>query len=134
MDMLGAVYLSRTLLLSGEEEVVFPLLDRTTLWELTLRRGDRKVVEVPAGRFDAIEIILDPKHYPGEPEKDKEKFEGLFGIRGSIHLWVDVTTGVPVRIAGSIPAGPVDIDVDIFLEEFDGTPDLFKPLPALKDD
>ena len=134
VDMLGAVYLSRTLLLSGQEEIVFPLLDKTTLWELTLRRGDKGIVEVPAGRFDAIEVILDPKPYPGEPDKDKEKFEGLFGIRGSIHLWVDVLTGVPVRITGTIPAGPVEIDVDIFLEVFEGTPDLFLPLPELKDD
>ena len=134
VDMLGAVYLSRTLVLSGEDEISFPLLDKQTLWELTLRRGVSKTVEVPAGRFNAVEIILDPKPYPGEPEKEKEKFEGLFGIRGSIHLWVDVITGVPVRISGTIPAGPVDIDVDIFLEKFMGTPDLFTPLPALKND
>jgi hypothetical protein len=128
VDMLGAVYLARTLILSGEDELAFPLLDKTTLWELTLRLGDKRIVEVPAGRFDAVEVILDPKPYPGEPKKDKEKFEGLFGICGTIHLWVDQTTGVPVRIFGTIPAGPVEIDCDIFLTEFEGTPDLFQPL------
>ena len=128
IDMLGAVYLSRSLLLSGEDELSFPLLDKTTLWDLTLRKGESKVVDVPAGRFNAVEIVLDPSTYPGEPEKDSEKFEGLFGIKGSIHLWVDELTGVPVRIAGTIPAGPVDIDCDIYLEKFEGTPTLFKPL------
>jgi hypothetical protein len=129
LDMLGAVYLSRVLLLSGEEELVFPLLDRTTLWELTLGLGERKVVEVPAGRFNAVEVILDPKPYEGEPESaKKKKFEGLFGIRGSIHLWVDEITGVPVRISGTIPAGPVSIECDIYLEEYTGTPDAFVPI------
>ena len=134
IDMLGAVYLSRSLLLSGRDELSFPLLDKKTLWRLTLRKGESKVVDVPAGRFNAIEIILDPATYPGEPKKESEKFEGLFGIKGSIHLWVDELTGVPVRIAGTIPAGPVDIDCDIYLEKYSGTPTLFKPLEEPAED
>jgi hypothetical protein len=130
MDMLGAVYLARTLLLSEDREpLVFPLLDKTTLWQMTLSVGEEKVIEVPAGRFDAVEIKLEPTTWPGEPEVEKSKFRGLFGIRGTIQLWVERSTGVPVRIEGVIPAGPVNVDCDIFLKAATGTPDAFVSLP-----
>lgn len=134
VDMLGAVYLARTLLESGDEKLSFPLLDKTTLWKMTLERGEEKQLEVPLGTFDAVEIKLIPGAWPGEPELESGKFRGLFGIRGSIHLWVEKTTGVPIRIQGDVPAGPVTINCDIYLEEATGTPDAFKPVPEAKTD
>lgn len=128
VDMLGAVFLARTLLAGEEEELTFPLLDKTRLWKMTLTRGAEKVVEVPLGRFDAVEIKLIPSAWPGEPEHDPKKFKGLFGIKGSIHLWVEKQTGVPLRIEGTMPAGPIEIDCDIYLEEATGLPEAFVDL------
>jgi hypothetical protein len=125
VDMLGAVYLARTLLASGDESLSFPLLDKDKLWQMTLERGEEKQLEVPAGTYDAVEIKLIPSTWPGEPEAESKKFRGLFGIRGSIHLWVDKTTGVPIRIQGDVPAGPVTVNCDIYLEKSTGTPDAF---------
>jgi len=130
VDMLGAVYLARTLLESGQEKLSFPLLDKTKLWKMTLERGDERRLEVPLGTFDAIEIKLIPGTWPGEPEVESQKFQGLFGIRGSIHLWVEKKTGVPVRIQGDVPAGPVTIKCDIYLEHATGVPDAFQPVAA----
>ena len=126
VDMLGAVYLARTLTASGEDSLSFPLLDKTTLWKMTLERGEEQRIEVPSGTYDAVEIKLIPGAWPGEPELDKKKFRGLFGIRGSIHLWVEKKTGVPIRIRGDVPAGPVTINCDIYLEKASGTPDAFQ--------
>jgi hypothetical protein len=128
VDMLGAVFLARTLLDGDKAELSFPLLDKTRLWKMTLKRGEAKELEVPFGRFEAMEIILIPDSWPGEPEVDKAEFRGLFGIKGSIHLWVEKNTGVPLRIEGTMPAGPVEIDCDIYLEKASGTPVGFKNL------
>lgn len=130
VDMLGAVYLARALVASGDEKLSFPLLDKTDLWKMTLERGDEKQLEVPMGTFDAIEIKLIPGTWPGEPEVEAGKFRGLFGIRGSIHLWVEKSSGVPLRIEGSVPAGPVTIDCDIYLTNATGTPSNFLSVDA----
>lgn len=132
VDMLGAVFLARTLLTGEKEQLEFPLLDKTRLWKMTLKRGKEQRVEVPLGTFDAVEILLLPGTWPGEPEADPAKFKGLFGISGSIHLWVEKHTGVPLRIEGTMPAGPAEIDCDIYLESATGLPPAFVNLSAVE--
>ena len=127
VDMLSAVYLARSLLLEGREQVTFPLVDKTRLWSVTLERGERKVVRTPAGRFDAYKVVLSVQLPEGEPETDSQ-FEGLFGIRGNIDIWVHATTGVPVAIGGEVPVGPLRLDVSVSLRDFEGTPPAFGPV------
>jgi hypothetical protein len=134
LDMLTAVFMARALVRSDESQLSFPLIDKTRLWNLTLRRGERRKIETGAGTFDALEVVLEPKPYPGEEMKEKEKqFEGVFGIRGSIHLWVDVKTGIAVRIQGTLPVGGEDgilkLGIDVQLDSYSGTPPEFAPLP-----
>ena len=126
-DMLSAVYLARSLLLSGETKTVIPLIDKTRLWEVTLERGARAVIETKAGSFDAYKIVLSTRLPEGEPESDSQ-FEGLFGIRGSIDIWVHATTGVPVFISGIVPVGPLKLDAAILLSAYRGTPPAFAPV------
>ena len=131
VDMLSAVYFVRTLIADDElESVSFPLLEKSRVWELTLRRGQTKRIETPAGTFDAVEVLLEPKPYEGEQmdEDDRKRFEGLFGLHGTIHLWVEQQTGVPIRIQGDLPAGWVTLGVDVILKSFEGTPPEFAPL------
>jgi hypothetical protein len=130
LDLLSAVYHTRTLVREGLDAVSFPLLDKDRLWEMTLRRGERRTMETPAGTFDVVEVSLQPKPFPGESisQKKVEKFEGILGLRGSIRLWADARTGVPVRIEGDMPVGPLTLGVDIILESFEGTPEGFEPL------
>jgi hypothetical protein len=131
IDLLSSIYHTRTLMQEGLDSLRFPLLDKDRLWEMTLRRGERRTMETPAGTFDVVEVTLQPKPYPGETisQKKVDKFEGVFGLRGSIHLWAEATTGVPVRIEGELPVGPITLGVDIILEDYEGTPEGFKPLP-----
>ena len=133
IDMTSAVYLVRTFVTRGLKTTKFPVLDKKELWDMTLSRGEGAQQVTPAGTFDAVEINLIASHYPGEEERDKKKFEGLFGLHGGIHLWVDRKTGVPVRIQGEIPAGPITLSVDISLASFKGTPTAMKPIAAARD-
>jgi hypothetical protein len=129
LDMTSAVYLVRSFIRSGLETTTFPVLEKENLWEIGLSLGTRAVQETPAGRFDAVQVLLNASHYPGEPESDeKGKFSGLFGLKGTIQLWVDRRTGIPVRIRGEVPAGPITLDADIVLSGFAGTPSAFSPL------
>ena len=87
------------------------------------QRGHRKCVK--------LELIPEPAG-KGTSKADKAKFEGLFGLRGAIELYVDETTGVPVKIAGDLPAGIFTFQVEVNLKSFKGTPEGFAPTKAAK--
>lgn len=128
VDMLSAVFLARAMVREGMEELTFPLLDKTRLWDLTFTRGEDRVLGTPAGSFACTAINLATAVPAGE-EHDAEDFKGLFGIHGSLRIWLESKTGVPVLIEGTVPAGPLDLSVSLVLREFSGTPPAFKGSP-----
>ena len=134
LDMLSAAYYAREMIREDRLQLVYPVADKLDLWELRLRRGKTGRFETHAGTFEAVQILLDPQPYPGEaPDESAEEkaktFEGLFGIHGSIELWVDKDTGVPLRVSGEIPVGPLNLSIDVVLKSYQGTPEAFRPLP-----
>ena len=134
--MLTAVLQTRTLISGKAEEIAFPLIDKDRLWQLKLRRGEERRMETKPGTFfDVVEIVLAPEPYPGDAFAEKAaQFEGVFGINGTIHLWVEKTTGVAVRIQGKIPVAneTVMIGIDVVLDSYSDTPEGFAPVPAEK--
>lgn len=130
LDMLSALFLTRTLVRDDLRILRFPLIDKNSLWRLRLTKGQRKRLKTHAGTFDVVEIVLTPSAFPGEELKDgkEEKFEGLFGIHGSIHLWAERKTGIPVRIQGDLPLGPLTLGIDVELKKYEGTPAAFQPV------
>lgn len=131
LDMISAVFMTRAMMREKLETLSFPLVDKDRVWLLTLKRGEERRMKLPAGTFDVVEVLLEPEPYPDETieEEKLEQFEGVFGIQGTIHLWVDKTTGIAVRIQGSIPVKfGLTADVDVELESFRGTPPEFAPL------
>lgn len=127
IDMLSAVFLGRSMVQRGETETTFNLIDRDELWYVALRQGERRTIKTPAGKFEAVRMELVPQRPPGEDFDEKERFEGLFGIHGTIAIWLDAASGVPVLIAGSVPFGPFALEVRVELERFEGTPPDFAP-------
>ncbi|MFT5049622.1 MAG: hypothetical protein ACI8QZ_001015 [Chlamydiales bacterium] len=123
LDMLSSIYAARTMVREGMDSLEVSVLDRDKRWEMRLSRGDTKVLNTPAGKFDCVAIKLEAK--PPEGSEQKEKFKGLFGVRGSLSIWLEQTTGVPVRLEGIIPAGLVSLDVRLELSKFRGTPKEF---------
>ena len=129
VDMLSALYLARTLVAERMQALEFPLIDKDELWLMRATLGREKKLRTEAGEFDVVEVRLEPKVYPGEEadEEHQERFEGLFGLHGSIDLWVDRSTGVPVKIQGDLPLGPITIGIDVELTSYRGTPQGFRP-------
>jgi len=134
LDMLTSLFMVRTLIREGKDEIVFPLIDKDRVWQLRISKGKARCMETPAGTFDVVEVVLDPGPYPGEEFKDDRlgKFEGVFGIHGTIHLWAEKHSGVAVRIQGDLPVGPVTLGIDVILDSYSGTPSEFVPVRAEK--
>lgn len=127
VDMVTAVMLARTMVQQGRSDAHFTLVDRDKLWEVGVSRGPSERHTVEAGRFEVVEILL--KTSPPEGEKGREDdFQGLFGLHGNISIWMHPESGVPVEITGTVPAGPVELDVRIELESYRGTPESFRKL------
>ncbi len=126
VDLLAAVYMTRALIHEDYETVKFPMLTRLNLWTVTLTRGEEKKKKTAAGEFLCREVLLSSEIPEGE-DSDKD-FKGLFGMHGTIHIWVEHETGIPVVIEGRIPLGPLSLGVSVRLREFEGTPANFGPL------
>jgi hypothetical protein len=122
VDLLSAVYLARSMVEEGRDKDSFPVLDEDKLWILNLRAGGRREIETPAGRFACQLVELATNVPPGEV-RAKDDFSGLFGIKGSIQIWMDSAAGVPVQITGDLPVPVIGrLNVNAKLASFRGTP------------
>ncbi len=133
VDMLSAVYVARSMLELGIPETSFPLVDQQRVWRVTVKQGATARRSVPAGTFECRQVNLTTALEAGEDEDEKESknFKGLFGLQGTIRIFLDARTGVPVYIQGQLPI-PVplvgDLDISVQLKKHKGTPPGFKPV------
>lgn len=129
VDLLTAVFLARSMIRQGREESTFPVVIKQRQWILTVTRGATRKIETPAGRFQCVLARLDTHIPPTEPPSEKGKFEGLFGLQGTIKIWMEITTGIPVLISGELPVPVIDtLDVNVALRGYKGTPESFAPI------
>lgn len=128
IDILGAVYLARSVVRGEMQELALHMLQKDDLWDVKLTRGELRELQVPAGTFSCREVRLGVSQPPGE-ENNSKKFSGLFGIKGTLQIWLHETTGVPVLIEGDVPLGDfIDLHASIRLKQFRGTPAAFRSL------
>ena len=129
LDMLSAVYLARTMVREGRAQQTLSMVDELKLWNVELNQGERKRLEVPAGKFDCVEVRLKSSLPPGEPAP-KDGFVGLFGLKGTIQVWLDAHYGVPVQIQGEFPIKLLSSTLDVYvqLKSFRGSAKGFEPL------
>lgn len=141
LDSITAVYLLRSMLEASLDETHFPMIDKQRLWWVHAKVGEAEKIETHTGTFLARPVKLastkiDPKNYEadiaalGKPDAPDPEFEGPFGIRGDIRLWVEATSGVPIWIEGDLPLGFLTLGLDIRLERYRGTPASFRPVEA----
>lgn len=129
IDILGAVYLARGLVREGKQRLKLTMIQKRSLWDVTLQRGELKEIRVGAGTFLCREVRLLVSQPKGE-EKSGGKFTGLFGIRGALKIWLHETTGVPVQIEGDVPLGNLmDLHATVQLATYRGVPEAFKAIP-----
>lgn len=127
-DMLSAIYFARGLELEPDGPAIeVPVLNDHDRWivRASAKRGGR--LKVKAGIFETVKIVLDPIPAPGT--KPREKFRGLFGLNGTIQIWLDRKTLRPVLVRGQLPFGFMDLLAKIELIEI-GKADQPCQLPA----
>lgn len=115
-DMLSAVYFARGLPLEpGAPPIEVPVLNDHDRWivRASAKRGGR--LRVKAGIFDTVKIILDPTPAPGTTPE--ERFTGLFGLNGTIEIWLDRKTIRPLLVRGQLPFGFMDLSAKVELIE-----------------
>jgi len=128
VDVLGAIYLARTMVRENLPEMELPMLQKEHIWLVKLTPGILQDIGVPAGAFKCREVRITVSQPPGEPE-GTNKFSGLFGIKGALKIWVQESTGVPVLIEGDVPIGNIiDLHAQVKLSSFLGTPEAFKKI------
>ncbi|MCP3915791.1 MAG: DUF3108 domain-containing protein [bacterium] len=125
VDMLTSIHLARSIVRDDIKEVRYVMLDKAKEWDVTLTRVARKKIKTPAGEFWCRAVKLDPQA-PKDEERE-EKFKGLFGIHGTLSIWLEERTGVPIVIEGVVPIGPFDVDIELQLKKAKGVPPEFGP-------
>ena len=84
--------------------VAISYLDLPTGYAITLPRT------MPAGTAISMTTAV-----PAGEESDGDEFKGLFGIHGTLSIWVEERSGIPVWIEGSVPVGPFELVVSLEL-------------------
>ncbi|MEE8467927.1 MAG: DUF3108 domain-containing protein [Planctomycetota bacterium] len=125
VDCLSALYVARSMVREGLHEVHFALLDRDRDWDVLLTLGEQSRISTPAGTFRCRAVKLSPM--PPAGEHSEERLQGLFGLQGSLSLWMEERSGVLVRIEGVLPLGPLEVDATFDLTAYSGTPTGFAP-------
>lgn len=78
------------------------LVEKDYVWKVLVTIVEEKVLDLgKAGKFDAIRLAVQPD-YSKDKETEKD-FAGLFGVEGSLILWVDKKTRVPLIVQGRVP-------------------------------
>jgi hypothetical protein len=114
-DMLAAVYLARTLDLGGPKKTI-RVVDADNVYDVDVLSISEEKVKTDAGSFRTRVVALEP-HFVSTTDPDGPKgqrFHGLFGLSGTIRIWLDKATNTPVRIRGTIPFG-IDLNGEVEL-------------------
>jgi len=118
VDLLSAVYMARLVDFDTDAEpVVIPIVNDTRRWKVRVHARREKRIEVHAGTFDAVQLVLEPIVADGEEKK--ENFKGLFGLNGAIKVWVEKSTRRPILIEGTLPFAFLDLHAEVELERIE---------------
>jgi hypothetical protein len=117
-DMLAAVYVARSLDIRPGFRDTLRVVETHSVYDVTVAVVGEETVETDAGTFQTYCVALEPKLVSTTQKKKRGegggKFRGLFGLSGSIRIWLDKRTKAPVRIRGTIPFG-IDLNAEIDL-------------------
>lgn len=101
-DILFTLYFAREIGDKIGNKKYYYFVEKDYTWKALVEiTGERTIDLGRAGKFDALKIAITPD-YSGQEEKWK-KFRGLFGLEGSIEVWVDKKTRIPLIVKGSVP-------------------------------
>lgn len=101
-DILYTLYFARDIGDRVGNKKYYLFVEKTKIWKAMVAvTGEKRIDLGTAGTFDALKIAIEPD-YTDEPEMG-EKFSGLFGVEGSLEVWVDKRTRIPLIVRGRVP-------------------------------
>ncbi len=101
VDLLTAIYVARTAATpSRVQPLIIPVVNDDSRWYVEVSPQKTETIQVEEGEYEAIEMALNPIASDGN---NKKRFEGLFGIHGTLRVWFDSISGRPVLIEGTLP-------------------------------
>ncbi len=117
-DLLSAVLIARNFDLKiGGKGNDIRLVDGRDLWEMSIRVIGEEIINTKIGDFDTLSLKLTARPL-NDHAKRGDSFEGLFGLRGDIGVWVDKKSKIPIRVRGSYPL-VFDIPIEIMIESIE---------------
>jgi len=113
VDLLTSIYVARTATFPYDETpMIIPAINDDHRWLVEVHKLQQRELTVAEGTYDAIELSLTPIASDGDKKK---RFKGLFGIHGSLRVWVDAETRKPLLIQGRLPVSVLDLKARIEL-------------------
>ena len=101
-DILYTLYFARNIGDKVGNSNYYWFVEKDYIWKARVSViGEKKIDLGPAGRFDALRIAIEPDY--SEQKEKGEQFKGLFGVEGSLEIWVDKKTRIPLIIKGRVP-------------------------------
>ena len=101
-DILYTLYFARDIGEVVGTKKNYWFVEKTHIWKAMVTvTGEKRLNLGRAGTFEALKIAIEPD-YTGEQEMG-DKFSGLFGVEGSLELWVDKKTRIPLIVRGQVP-------------------------------
>lgn len=113
VDLLTSIYVARTASFPEDgSPMIIPAVNDDHRWLVEVRQMQQKELTVSEGTYDAIELSLTPLASDGDTKK---RFKGLFGIHGTLRVWIDSVTRKPLLIQGTLPISVLDLKARIEL-------------------
>ena len=113
VDLLTSIYVARTASFPKDgSPMIIPAVNDDHRWLVEVRQMQQRKLTVTEGTYDAIELSLTPLASDGD---NKKRFKGLFGIHGTLRVWIDSVTRKPLLIQGTLPISVLDLKARIEL-------------------
>ena len=113
VDLLTAIYVARTATFDPDgDPLIIPVVNDDSRWFVIVQPLSRQKLKVEEGEYDSIELSLTPVSSDGD---EKKRFKGLFGIHGTLRVWIDPLTGKPLLIKGTLPISILNLEARIEL-------------------
>ncbi len=101
-DILFTLYFARNIGDKIGNSRHYWLVEKDYVWKVLVSVLEEKKIKLGTlGTFDALRIAIEPDY--SEQKEKGVQFKGLFGVAGSLDIWVDKKTRIPLIVKGRVP-------------------------------
>ncbi|MEW6535186.1 MAG: DUF3108 domain-containing protein [Candidatus Auribacterota bacterium] len=114
-DILSTLYFARSVKPEVGYTVTMKLIEKRDIWKVKIVVVEKGTVKVKDRDVAALKIKLIPDI---KQDTQNEVFQGLFGLKGEIILWVSEDRRIPLLIEGDYPLAFFDLKIRVILMEW----------------